>query len=165
VAYLPFSVLYTQTTASQQVGVTGLTPTVNVYRVTLSDNTVTQVVTNGVTFEIGNGLYGYTYSATLDFTFYWYIARFTTTNTAVQAKDIASAWFDYPSSLTKDAASTIRSGGIAAASFAAGAIDAAAIANGTIDAATFAAGAIDAAIKADTAAYQAWRDANGKPAI
>ncbi len=94
--FLPFSAMYTKASGSQQVPSTGLTVTCTVRSVKLSDNSIIALATAQSAFEIGSGLYGYTYSGTLDFTTYYYVASFTTTDASVQATVIAGAWFDYP---------------------------------------------------------------------
>jgi len=95
---LPFACQYTKASGSQQVKATGLTVTADVFRVTLATNAITSLVTSGSAFEIGDGSYGYTYSGTLDFATYYYVAVFHTADTNVQQVDLASAWFDYPQS-------------------------------------------------------------------
>jgi hypothetical protein len=63
---------------------TGLTVTVNVYRITLSNAAVSQVVTAGSATEIGDGMYLYRY-ASADLSLYNYVAAFNTAGTADQS--------------------------------------------------------------------------------
>lgn len=72
-------------------GVTGLTVTVNVYRVTRSTGSSSKIVTGGSATEIGDGLYGYAIGAA-DLQTYDYLAAFST------AGDVTNAniWAAYP---------------------------------------------------------------------
>jgi hypothetical protein len=107
-ALLPLCAQFTKASGSQQVAATGLASvTVTLKQVKLSDNSLTTLVSGGSAFEVGGGVYGYTYSGTLDFTTYYYAATFHTADTAVQAQDVAAAYFDFPLSLTKDASGRV----------------------------------------------------------
>jgi uncharacterized protein YcfJ len=110
---MPFAGQFTKASGSQQVAATGLTVTATVKQVKLSDNSLTTLVSGGSAFEVGGGVYGYTYSGTLDFTTYYYAATFHTADTAVQAQDVAAAYFDFPLSLAKDAAGRVDVGKVA----------------------------------------------------
>lgn len=71
--------------------VTGLTVTVNVYRVTRASGATTQIVTGGAATEVGDGAYLYAVAAA-DLQTYDYLAAFKTTGD-VDAKTI---WAVYP---------------------------------------------------------------------
>ncbi len=90
---LPFLVHYTKASGAQQVAATGLTVTVDIYSVRLSDGAVTHVVTAGSCFEIAKGGYGYILTGA-DLTTYSYFANAHTTDGSVQAQDIGAAWWD-----------------------------------------------------------------------
>jgi len=81
---------YSQFTASK-AGKTGLSPTIDVWQVALSDGIKTQVVTGGGMTEIGRGVYRYA-KTNADTTLYDYIAVAVTTDTTVDQKEIPSLW-------------------------------------------------------------------------
>src|SRR5436190_4898269 len=72
-----------------KLGKTGLTVTVDVYRVTLADLTVSQVVTAGSAAEIGGGGYAYRHVTTSSAAYY-YFAIFKTATTSVDAQHVFS---------------------------------------------------------------------------
>ena len=77
---------------SGKVGRTGLSPTVDVYRIGTNGASV-QVVTAGASTEIGtSGLYRYGLSSALNTVEGEYLAMFRTSDTAVDARDIAAVW-------------------------------------------------------------------------
>lgn len=75
------------------VGATGLTVTVDVWRVTLSNLSASEIVTAGSATEIGDGLYAYRV-ASADLQTYYYYAVFKTTGTA-DVKHLFGAQLDF----------------------------------------------------------------------
>ena len=77
---------------SGKIGRTGLAPTVDVYRIGTNGASV-QVVTAGASTEIGtSGLYRYGLSSGLNTVEGEYLAMFRTSDTTVDARDIAAVW-------------------------------------------------------------------------
>ena len=77
---------------SGKIGRTGLSPTVDVYRIGTNGASV-QVVTAGASTEIGtSGLYRYGLSSGLNTVEGEYLAMFRTSDTTVDARDIAAVW-------------------------------------------------------------------------
>jgi hypothetical protein len=155
-ALLPLCAAFSKASGTQQVAATGLTVTVTLKQVKLSDNSLTTLVSGGSAFEVGGGVYGYTYSGTLDFTTYYYAAAFHTADAAVQAQDVAAAYFDFPLSLAKDASGRVdvgKVGGTAQTARDLGANLDAAVSSRS----TFAGGAV-ASVTADVGVTQAAAD-------
>jgi hypothetical protein len=75
-------------------GKTGLTVTVDVFRVTLADLSVSQIVTGGSATAIGGGAYAYRV-ASADLQTYDYIAVFKTADTSVVQKHVAAVMLDF----------------------------------------------------------------------
>lgn len=71
------------------VGQTGLTVTIDVYRVQLSDLATTQVVTGGSATALGGGLYGYRHVTSAGAYYYYGILK--TTDTSVDQQQIPAA--------------------------------------------------------------------------
>lgn len=77
---------------SGKIGKTGIAPTVDVYRIGTNGASV-QVVTAGASTEIGtSGLYRYGLSSGLNTVEGEYLAMFRTSDTTVDARDIAAVW-------------------------------------------------------------------------
>jgi hypothetical protein len=85
--------LYAQFKASK-VGKTGLSPTIDIWKITKADSTVTSVVTGGATFAIGRGLYGYRIAAATPLT-HDYIGVLITADATVDDQEIPALRFDY----------------------------------------------------------------------
>jgi hypothetical protein len=85
---------FTKPSGSQQVPATGLTVTCTLYAVKRSDQSIASA--SPTPFEIGGGLYGITYSTSVDLTQYDYLANFATTDGTVAQTKIAGGVFLNP---------------------------------------------------------------------
>jgi hypothetical protein len=85
-----FYAFYTQS----EVGVTGLTVTVDIHRINKATGAHSEVVTAGVVDEIGDGAYMYLL-ASADLSLYDYIAIFKTATLTVDRREMPSLWSDY----------------------------------------------------------------------
>jgi len=97
--------MYTKTTAGQQVPATGLTVTCTLHIVKKSDQSLT--TTSPTPFEIGEGLYGATYSTSVDLTTYSYLFQFATTDATVQQTKVPGLQADFAASIAKNAAGAV----------------------------------------------------------
>jgi hypothetical protein len=73
--------------AASKVGKTGLTVTVDLWRIAFADGAATEVVTGGSATEAGDGIYLYRYDAA-DLALYDYVAVFKTTDTSVNQQHV-----------------------------------------------------------------------------
>lgn len=85
--------LYAQFKASK-TGKTGLTPTIDVWKVAKADLTITQIVTGGSCTEIGRGLYGYRIAAATPLT-HDYLGVIMTSDATVDDQQLPALRFDY----------------------------------------------------------------------
>jgi hypothetical protein len=83
-------IFYAQYIASK-IGKTGLTVTIDVFRLTRSSGAASQIVTGGSATEVGDGLYRYLLSSADPIT-YDYAAAFKTTDATVDQQDIPALW-------------------------------------------------------------------------
>ena len=84
---------------ASKTGKTGLSPTVDVDRYTISDGTRTALVTAGSTIEGRRGLYHYRL-ASADLSLYQYVATFITADATVDQQEIAALGLVVPDALT-----------------------------------------------------------------
>ena len=85
--------LYAQFKASK-TGKTGLSPTIDVWKVAKADLTITQIVTGGACTEIGRGLYGYRIASATPLT-HDYLGVVMTADATVDDQQIPALRFDY----------------------------------------------------------------------
>lgn len=83
------------TTGTPPTGLTGLTGTVDVYRIDVANNTASQVVTNAAYSEVGGGAYRYKHTSTAGAA-YDYVFIFKTTNSNATAQHIPALWITGP---------------------------------------------------------------------
>lgn len=84
---LTFLALFT----ASKVGKTGLTPTVNVWRIQ-TDGTTTQIVTSGSATAVAKGIYRYVLSGASVTLEGEYLAVFETTDSSVDQQEVPSLW-------------------------------------------------------------------------
>lgn len=116
-ADLLFYSMYT----TSKVGTTGLTVTIDIWRVTRSSAATSEVVTAGSAAELGDGVYLYRL-ASADPTLYDYVAIFKTATDTVDQQHIPALWTQF------GVESSLQTGAVSAAAVATGAIDADALA-------------------------------------
>ena len=144
-----------------KLGKTGLTVTVNVYRV-LTDGTSSTVLSNQAAFAVGQGVYGFLVPAASNTTGGLIVCVFSTATTTVDRREIVSGWVvelpapsdviawrgatpnNLVSNRVDSCVGAITDNTITANSIASGAITSAKIADDAITAAKIAAGAITA---------------------
>ena len=83
--------------ATDKTGVTGLTVTIDVWRVALADLAKSEVVTASSCTEIGDGVYGYRV-ANADLQTYLYFAILKTSDDSVAQKHVAAVMLDFADS-------------------------------------------------------------------
>lgn len=86
-------IAYAQFVASK-VGKTGLTPTVDVHRITRSDGTISQIVTGQNATAVGRGVYLYRVTGA-DLVLYDYAFIFITADATVDQQEIPALWTSY----------------------------------------------------------------------
>jgi hypothetical protein len=86
-------IFYAQYIASK-AGKTGLTPTIDIWRVTRSSGATSEIVTGGSAVELGDGLYLYRLTGA-DVLLYDYLATFKTADATVDQQHIPALWTNF----------------------------------------------------------------------
>ncbi len=100
---IPFAAQFTKASGSQQVPAGGLTVTFTLIQVALTGGAMTTLVNGQAATEVTvntPGEYFYVYSGALDFTTYFYLGAFKTTDASVAQTNIGAAYFDLAASIS-----------------------------------------------------------------